>query len=128
VLIRQAGRNDVDIMMAPNNDLHPFEQQDAVVAIMRAVENGYSLVRATGFGPSLITDYQGHVLARQDYGEGGGVMVATIPMHGVVTIYSRIGDSLGYFCAAGMIFLTARAYFGKRKRSPDLVSQGRAPT
>ena len=45
-LIRQAGSNDVDIMMAPYNDIHPYEQQDAVVAIMRAVENGYSMVKA----------------------------------------------------------------------------------
>jgi hypothetical protein len=30
-------------------------------------------------------------------------------MHGVVTIYSRIGDLFAYLCAVGMIFLTARA-------------------
>ena len=68
-LIRQAGSNNVDIMMAPYNDIHPYEQQDAVVAIMRAVENGYSMVKATGIGPSMITDYQGRVLGRQNYGD-----------------------------------------------------------
>ena len=44
-LIRQAGRNYVDIMAAPYNSLTPFEQQHAVVSIFRAVENGYSMVR-----------------------------------------------------------------------------------
>jgi apolipoprotein N-acyltransferase len=108
-LIRQAGAAGVDIMMAPYNDLPPFEQQDAVVSIMRAVENGYSMVRATGIGPSLITDYQGRVLARQNYGEGGGVMLASIPTTGAVTIYSRIGDAFAYFCALALLLLGARA-------------------
>ena len=107
-LIRQAGSNNVDIMMAPYNDIHPYEQQDAVVAIMRAVENGYSMVKATGIGPSMITDYQGRVLGRQNYG-GGGVMLASIPTRGVVTIYSRIGDTFAYLCAIGLVLLTGWA-------------------
>ncbi len=108
-LIRQAGSNDVDIMMAPYNDLHPYEQQDAVVAIMRAVENGYSMVKATGIGPAMIVDYQGRVLGRQNYGDGDGVMLATIPTRGVVTIYSQIGDAFAYLCAAGLVLLVGWA-------------------
>ena len=112
-LIRQAGSNNVDIMMAPYNDLHPYEQQDAVVAIMRAVENGYSMVKATGIGPSMIVDYQGRVLGRQNYGDGGGVMLASIPTRGVVTIYSRIGDTFAYLCAIGLVLLTGWALVRK---------------
>ena len=112
-LARQAGRNDVDIMMAPYNDAIPFGQQDAVVAIFRAIENGYSMVKATGNGVSIITDYQGRVLGQQNYGDGGGVMLATIPTHGVVTIYSRIGDTFAYLSAAGLIFLAAWAFVRK---------------
>ncbi|MFZ0245420.1 MAG: nitrilase-related carbon-nitrogen hydrolase [Candidatus Binatus sp.] len=112
-LARQAGRNDVDIMMAPYNDSIPFGQQDAVVAIFRAIENGYSMVKATGNGPSMITDYQGRILGRQNYGDGGGVMLATVPTHGVVTIYSRIGDLFAYFCVAGSIFLAIWAFVRK---------------
>ena len=112
-LARQAGRNDVDIMMAPYNDAIPFGQQDAVVAIFRAVENGYSMVKATGNGVSMITDYQGRVLGEQNYGDGGGVMVATVPTHGVVTIYSRIGDTFAYLCAIGLVLLTGWALVRK---------------
>jgi apolipoprotein N-acyltransferase len=108
-LIRQAGHNHVDTMMAPYNDVHPFEQQDAVVAMMRAVENGYSMVKATGIGPSLIVDYQGRVLGRQNYGYGGGVMLASIPTRGAVTIYSRIGDAFAYLSAAILLLLAACA-------------------
>lgn len=112
-LVRQAGRNDVDIMMAPYNSAIPFAQQDAVVAIFRAIENGYSMVKATGGGPSMITDYQGRVLGRQNYGDGGGVMVATVPTHGVGTIYGRIGDTFAYLCAAGLVFLAVWAFVRK---------------
>ena len=116
-LIRQAGQNGVDVMMAPYNSVHPFEQQDDVTAVFRSIENGYSMVRATGLGSSLITDYQGRVLGQQNYGDGGGVMLAAIPTHGAVTIYSRIGDAFAYICAVGLIFLSARAY--ARKRPPS---------
>ncbi len=57
---------------------------------MRAVENGYSMVRATGEGDSLIVDYEGRILGAQRYGDGGGVMIADLPALGVVTIYGRM--------------------------------------
>ena len=117
-LIRQAGSNNADIMMAPYNDIHPFEQQDAVVAIMRAVENGYSMVKATGIGRSMIIDYQGRVSGRQNYGDGGGVMLAGIPTRGAITIYSRIGDAFAYLSGTGLLLLTVHAMTRRRLR-PD---------
>ncbi len=113
-LNRQAGRARADIVMAPYNSLTPFEQQDAIVAVMRAVENGVSLVRATGAGVSLIVDRQGRILGAQPYGEGGGVMIADLPTRGAATIYSRIGDVWAWLCAAG---LAALAAFALRKRA-----------
>jgi apolipoprotein N-acyltransferase len=113
-LIRQAGRGDVDIMMAPYNDLVPWGAQDAVVARFRAVENGYSMVKAAGRGVSMITDYQGRIMAQQDYGAGDGMMIAAVPTRGVVTIYSRIGDALAYLCAAGLAGLAGWAFLRGR--------------
>jgi apolipoprotein N-acyltransferase len=112
-LIRQAGQTRADIVMAPYNSLTPYEQQDATVAVMRAVENGYGMVRATGNGVSLIVDDQGRVLGSQPYGEGGGVMIADLPTHGVATFYSRIGDAFAYLCAAGLAGLCG---LGLRRR------------
>ena len=40
----------------------------------------------------MFADYQGRMLGQQHYGDGGGVMLASIPTRGVVTIYSRIGE------------------------------------
>ncbi len=119
-LIRQAGQGDADIMMAPYNDIVPWDQQDAVVATFRAIENGYSMVKATGNGPSMIADYQGHMLGQQRYGDGGGVLRTSIPTRGVVTIYSRIGDTFAYLNVAGLILLVGWALV----RKPLAVAQG----
>jgi apolipoprotein N-acyltransferase len=105
-LIRQAGQNGVDILIAPYHDVHPFESEDAVVATYRAIENGFSLVRPTGAGISTITDYEGHMLGSQDYfTTADGIMITSVPTRGVRTIYSRIGDLFAYLCAAGLVFL-----------------------
>ncbi len=99
-LIRQAGRGGADIMMAPYNSITPFEQQDSVVSVMRAVENGYAMVRATGAGASLIVDPYGRILGAQAYGKGDGVMIADLPERRVATLYAVIGDAFAYLCLA----------------------------
>jgi apolipoprotein N-acyltransferase len=38
-----------------------------------------------------------------------GIMLNSVPMRGVRTIYSRIGDLFAYLCVAGLIFLVALA-------------------
>jgi apolipoprotein N-acyltransferase len=114
-LIRQAGKNNADILIAPYNDIHPFESEDAVVAIYRAIENGFSLVRPTGHGFSTITDYEGRILASQDYfTDSSGILQNTVPLRGVTTIYSRIGDLFAYLCVAGLAFLTGWALFHRK--------------
>jgi apolipoprotein N-acyltransferase len=109
-LIRQAGQQDADILIAPYHDLHPYESEDAVVATYRAIENGFSLVRPTGYGVSTIIDYEGRVLGSQNfYTTTDGVMLSSVPTRGVRTIYSRIGDLFAYLCVAGLVVLAAWA-------------------
>jgi apolipoprotein N-acyltransferase len=115
-LIRQAGKNNVDILIAPYNDIHPWESEDAVTAAYRAIENGFSMVRPAGHGISTIIDYEGQILARQNYfTNSSGIMLTTIPVRGVRTVYSRIGDLFAYLCVAGLIFLTGWALFHRKQ-------------
>ena len=121
-LIRQAGANNADILIAPYNDVIPFGQGDSVTAIFRAIENGVSLLRPAGHGTSMIVDYEGRILASQNYfTNNSGIMMTTIPTRGVTTIYSRIGDLFAYLCVAGFIFLTGWAFI--RKGQPTLIVQ-----
>ena len=120
LLIRQAGENKVDILITPYNDFHPWESEDAVTAMYRAIENGFSIVRPAGHGYSTIVDYEGRILATQDYfTDNSGIMMTTVPTQGVTTIYSRIGDTFAYLCAAGLIVLTASIFIHKER--PTLI-------
>jgi apolipoprotein N-acyltransferase len=110
-LLRQAGQNRADILLVPTHEVYSFwASADAAEATYRAIENGTSLVRPTGDGISLITDYQGRVIASRDYFHStDGIMLAAVPMRGVPTIYSRIGDLFAYLCVFGLLLLTGLA-------------------
>ena len=109
-LLRQAGANHADILIAPYNDVIPFGSGDAAAAIFRAVENGVSLLRPTGHGTSLIVDYEGRILGSQNYfTSSDGIMLTGIPGRGVTTIYSRIGDTFAYLCVVGLLLLAVWA-------------------
>jgi apolipoprotein N-acyltransferase len=110
-LLRKAGAQNVDILIAPYNDFHPWESEDAVTATYRTIENGFSLVRPAGHGTSTMVDYEGRVLASQNYFTNeSGIMLGSVPTRGDITLYSRIGDLFAYLCAAGLIFLMGRAW------------------
>ena len=120
-LIHQAGQNGVDILITPYHDVHPFESEDAVVATYRAIENGFSLVRPTGAGLSTIVDYQGRILASQNYfTNNNGIMMTSVPMRGVMTVYSRIGDLFATLCAVGLVFLAALAFL--HREQPESIT------
>ena len=115
-LIRQAGENGVDVLIAPYNDFHPWESEDAVTASYRAVENGFSILRPAGHGISTIVDYAGRTLASQNYfTNDSGIMLSAIPTHGVTTIYSQIGDMFAYASVAGLVLLTGFAIIRRRQ-------------
>lgn len=115
-LIRQAGENNADILLAPYSDIHPYEWEDAVTATYRAVENGFSLVRPAGYGISTIADYKGRIIASRNYfTDSRGIMLAAVPIHGVTTVYSRIGDIFAYLCAGGLAFLVILSQFRRER-------------
>jgi apolipoprotein N-acyltransferase len=70
------------------------------------------MIRATGNGTSLITDYDGRVLASRSYfsQSNNGIMLAGITSRGVATIYSRIGDLFAYACVASLAALAGLAF------------------
>lgn len=100
--IRQAGRANVDIMFSP-----AFEWPKGLVihsVYMRAIENGFSLVRPTFNGITIAADYNGNILNQMDSDETeDGIMYADVPTKGVKTIYSTIGDSFAWLCVLGLL-------------------------
>ena len=82
------------------------------MAAFRAVENGFSLVRATGEGVSAAYDYQGRVLSTMNYfSSPKAAMVAHVPTLGTRTIYSVVGDLFALLCVTGLVIIVGWVVF-----------------
>lgn len=109
-VMRQAGRNGTDILLAPANDWEGVSTTHAHMAVFRAIENGVSLVRQAKNGLSIATDPYGRTLARMDhFTTSDRLMTVQVPVSGVTTVYPIIGDLVGWLCIAGFVLLAARA-------------------
>jgi len=113
--IRQAGRANVDIMFSP-----AFEWPKGLVihsVYMRAIENGFSLVRPTFNGITIAADYNGNILNQMDSDETeDGIMYADVPTKGIKTLYSTIGDSFAWLCVLGLLGFIALTIKNRKKK------------
>jgi len=113
--IRQAGRANVDIMLSPS-----YEWPKGLIVspvYMRAIENGFSLVRPTFNGITIAEDFSGRIISQMDSDKtDDGIMYADIPTRGVNTIYSIIGDLLGWLCVLGLLGFIALTIKNRKKK------------
>lgn len=97
--MRTAGQQQIDVLMAPTGDGPTIKDIHSRMAVMRAVEQGFSLVRPANYGLTLAADYQGRVLARMDhFTTSEHQLSAWVPKNGVTTLYSRTGEVLPWLC------------------------------
>jgi len=120
--IRDAGKNKAEIMFLPANDWKEVDPIHTHMAIIRAIENGFSLVHPAGQGLSVATDNRGRIISSMDYySTDEQIMYADVPVQHTFTIYSLIGDVFAWLCIAGsIIFLIAvifKKYLLRRKSS-----------
>lgn len=109
---------DADIMMVPGLDWPEIGKTHTMkMASLRAIENGYSLIRQDFDGQSAAFDYHGHVLATQDttLAPDTHVMIVDMPTKGSRTIYNRIGDVFGWLCVLATLFIVVLAMRSKQK-------------
>jgi apolipoprotein N-acyltransferase len=109
-LIRQAGRAGVDILLVPSSDWAQVTDALGQQAVLRAVENGMSVVRPARRGTSLAVDYQGRVLGydaswfTSDGRTTDHTLTVAVPIHGATTPHARIfGDVVGWLSIAGLL-------------------------
>lgn len=116
MVVRQAGRQNADILLLANGDNPGHSKEHAQMAIFRAIENGISLVRQDARGLSLATDPYGRVLAMVDIGAAAEpVMSAKVPTQGVFTIYPIIGDLFGWLSVVGIVVIIVWVIVKKRR-------------
>jgi len=109
--IRQAGKKSVDIMLSPAFD---FPRGKSHAYLMRTIENGFSFVRPTYNGISFAVDYDGRILASKDYfATSDEIMYADVPVKGIRTIYTFIGDLPAWLSVLGLFVFIAVAIRNK---------------
>ncbi|HYQ69884.1 nitrilase-related carbon-nitrogen hydrolase [Actinophytocola sp.] len=92
-------RVDADIMLVPGGDWPEMGRVHTRMAGLRAIENGYSLVRQDFNGSSQAFDNRGRVLSIQDTTSGDGPpWIVDVPTGGVTTPYRVLGDVFAWLC------------------------------
>jgi len=117
-IIREAGQLDADFFILPSNEWIQLDPLHTHMAMFRAVENGFSLLRHTSGSYSLAVDYQGRAL--------GGMHHSTSPSRTFVvelhtegrtgtTVYAQFGDWFAWG-NVGLLMMFTVISFRKNKR------------
>jgi apolipoprotein N-acyltransferase len=118
-VISQAGRKGVDILLVPSTDGPENTSWHFRLAAFRSIENGFSLVRPTMEGVSLVTDPFGRTLASQDYFKADEhVMVTQVPIHRTNTVFATGGNWFGWLMVIGFVGMAGWAIFRSHKNRP----------
>lgn len=116
---------DADIMLVPGGDWPEMGRIHTQMASLRAIENGYALVRSDFNGSSQAFDHQGHVLAQQDTTTGDNPpWIVDVPTRGTTTLYRVVGDVFAWFCAALTLGAVAVAVRHRRTAEPAVPIKG----
>jgi apolipoprotein N-acyltransferase len=106
--LRQAGRSNVDIVLNPSNEWAAIDPLHTEMASLRAIEEGASVVHQASHGLAAAFDYEGNRLAAVDYFRSPQeTMIADVPISGVRTLYSRLGDWFAWLCIAALTVIVA---------------------
>jgi apolipoprotein N-acyltransferase len=98
-LIRKAGQQHAGILLLPSGDWKEISTYHGDMSRMRAIENGVSLLRPVSGATSIACDRMGKVVAaRSFYDNGDKVVTAYLPVNGMPTLYSMLGDYFPWLC------------------------------
>jgi apolipoprotein N-acyltransferase len=120
-LAREIGQLKADIVAIPSSDWQGIDPLHSQMAAFRAVEQGHSIVRSTRFGLSAaITPYGVMVAQMSSFDKNDKIMIADLPVKGVKTVYSVIGDAFIYLCM-GFVLLFFINYAFKKTQNNEGV-------
>ncbi|MDH5525585.1 MAG: hypothetical protein OEY01_16585 [Desulfobulbaceae bacterium] len=111
-MIRQAGTDGAEVLLIAAQSWKATDPLHTYMAVFRAIENGFSMAMATGGGLSIAVDPYGRPINTADYFDSTQrQMISCLPIKGVETIYSQIGDIFAWLCIAGFFIMSGWGYF-----------------
>jgi apolipoprotein N-acyltransferase len=110
---RQYGQRGVRILYVPAWDFIRDARQHSRMAVLRGVEEGFTIARAAQEGNLTFSDAYGRVLAETSSSQmPDAALVADIPAGPGPTVYTRFGDWFGWLCVMALagvcLLLTSR--------------------
>jgi apolipoprotein N-acyltransferase len=108
-LLRRYGEAGVGVMLVPAWDFRVDRSWHGHIAVMRGVEDGFSMVRSAKGGYLTVSDSRGRIIAesRSDAAPFSTLM-ANVPVEHHPTIYLRLGDWFPWAAMALLVWVLLR--------------------
>ena len=105
------------LLAVPAWDFDKDDWSHGRVAILRSVENGVPMARTARTGLLTLNDRYGRIVARARTVGPFTTLIGDLPLdgRGGNTLYDRIGDVFGWFCAALGIGLVALSILRRKQ-------------
>jgi len=114
---RSYGRAGAGLLLAPAWDFQVDAFWHGHEAVMRAVEDGFTLVRSARGGFMTVADDRGRILAEARSNSAPfATLIATAPAGHDATLFQRWGDWFGW-CAVGLL-VAVLAWLARAPRRP----------
>lgn len=109
-------RLGAELVFVPSSDWRGIDPYHTEIARSRAIEGGFSVVRPVRWASSAAFDPHGRVRGWMSADDESHVMIATVPIGRVPTLYGRIGDAPVAIAAAYVVAVALSAV--RRRRQP----------
>jgi apolipoprotein N-acyltransferase len=108
-LARRYGRAGVDAMLAPAWDFVSDGEYHSRMAVLRGIEQGFSVIRTANQGMLTLSDPYGRIVAEAESNqEPVTTLLADAPIGSVPTVYRKLGDAFGWVCVVVVVVLAMR--------------------
>lgn len=108
-LARALSKQGMDLAVVPSSDWRGIDPYHSQMATVRGIEGGYAVLRPVRAATSIASDAYGRTRATMNYFEDNNkIMMATLPIKQVETIYNKVGDVFVILLALFLSFVTYR--------------------
>ena len=114
-MIRQASKSNADILLVPAYDWEDINPYHTYMSSLRAIENGFSVVRQASNGWSAAFDNRGRQISGMDYNTAPEkVTISYVPKKADKTLYAKAGDWFALSAIASLILLISGRLFYRK--------------
>lgn len=115
-LSRRYGKAGAGLMLVPAWDFNVDWIFHGHIALMRGVENGFSIVRAAKNGSLYVSDNRGRILAEVRTNTAPFVTLVTeVPVAHAATLYQKLGNWFAWIALTLLLWVVARALWLRKQ-------------